>query len=114
MDIEGLGEKVATKLFDLSLIRDAADIYGLRAEQLEPLEGFGEKSAENLIRAIERSKEQPFPRVLYALGIRHVGSVTANLIAERFGGEDLLQGVGVERLTEIEGVGEVVARAVVD
>jgi DNA ligase (NAD+) len=114
MDIEGLGEKVATKLFDLSLIRDAADIYGLRAEQLEPLEGFGEKSAENLVRAIERSKEQPFSRVLFALGIRHVGSVTAGLIAGRFGGEDLLRGVSVEQLTKIEGIGEVVARAVVD
>ena len=114
MDIEGLGEKVATKLFDLSLIRDAADIYGLRAEQLVPLEGFGEKSAENLVRAIERSKEQPFSRVLFALGIRHVGSVTAGLIAGRFGGEDLLRGVSVEQLTEIEGIGEVVARAVVD
>ncbi len=113
MDIEGLGEKVATKLFDLSLIRDAADIYGLRAEQLEPLEGFGEKSAENLVRAIERSKEQPFSRVLFALGIRHVGSVTAGLIAGRFGGEDLLRGVSVEQLTKIEGIGEVVARAVV-
>jgi DNA ligase (NAD+) len=114
MDIEGLGEKVATKLFDLGLIGDTADIYELKAEQLEPLEGFAEKSAEHLIRAIERSKEQPFPRVLYALGIRHVGSITADLIAESFSGEDLLQGVGTDRLTEIEGVGEVVARAVVD
>ncbi len=114
MDIEGLGEKVATKLFDLGLIKDAADVYHLEAEQLVPLEGFGEKSAENLIRAIERSKEQPFSRVLYALGIRHVGSVTAELIAERFSGEDLLRGVSVEQLTEINGVGAVVARAVVE
>ena len=114
MDIEGLGEKVATKLFDLDLIRDVADVYKLRPEQLEPLEGFGEKSAENLVRAIERSREQPFPRVLYALGIRHVGSVTAELIAQRFGGEDLLRGVSVEQLAEIEGIGNVVARAVVD
>jgi DNA ligase (NAD+) len=114
MDIDGLGEKVATRFFDLGLIKDAADIYHLNAEQIVPLEGFGEKSAENLIRAIEGSKEQPFYRVLYALGIRHVGSVTAELIAERFGGEDLLRGVGVERLTEINGVGAVVARAVVE
>ncbi|MGH3105750.1 MAG: NAD-dependent DNA ligase LigA [Rubrobacteraceae bacterium] len=114
MDIEGLGEKVATRFFDLGLIRDPADIYDLREEQISPLEGFGEKSAENLIRGIERSKEQPFPRVLYALGIRHVGSVTAELIAGRFGGEDLLRGVSVEQLTEINGVGEVVARAVVE
>ena len=114
MDIDGLGDKVATRFFDLGLIRDPADIYDLREEQISPLEGFGEKSAENLIRGIERSKEQPFPRVLYALGIRHVGSVTAELIAARFGGEDLLRGVSVEQLTEINGVGEVVARAVVE
>ena len=114
MDIEGLGEKVATRLFDLDLIRDVSGIYELKAEQLEPLEGFGEKSAQNLVRAIDRSKEQPFSRVLYALGIRHVGSVTAGLIAGRFGGDDLLRGVSVDELAGIEGIGEVVARAVVD
>jgi DNA ligase (NAD+) len=114
MDIDGLGEKLATRLFDLGLIRDAADVYDLKAEQLVPLEGFGEKSAENLIRAIEKSKERPFSLVLYALGIRHVGAVTASLIATRFGGEDFMRGVEVERLTEIDGVGEVVARAIVE
>ena len=114
MDIEGLGEKVATRFFDLGLIKDPADIYHLEAEQISPLEGFGEKSAENLVRAIERSKEQPLPRVLFALGIRHVGSVTAELIAERFSGEDLLRGVSVEQLVEINGIGGVVARAVVE
>jgi DNA ligase (NAD+) len=114
MDIEGLGEKVATRFFDLGLIKDVADIYELRTDQLEPLEGFGKKSAQNLIYAIEKSREQPFPRVLYALGIRHVGSVTAGLIAERFGGEELLRGVTVEQLTEIEGIGETVAWAVMD
>src|SRR3712207_4244005 len=114
MDIDGLGEKVATRFFDLGLIKDAADLYRLEAHQISPLDGFGEKSAENLIRAIERSKERPFSRVLYALGIRHVGSVTAELIAERFGGEDLLRGASVEQLIEINGVGAVVARAVVE
>jgi DNA ligase (NAD+) len=114
MDIDGLGEKLATRLFDLGLIRDAADIYDLKADQLVPLEGFGEKSAENLILAIEKSKDRPFSLVLYALGIRHVGAVTASLIATRFGGEDFMRGVEVERLTEIDGVGEVVARAVVE
>ena len=114
MDIDGLGEKLATRLFDLGLIRDVADVYDLEPEQLVPLEGFGEKSAENLIRAIETSKDRPFSLVLYALGIRHVGAVTAGLIAARFGGEDLMRGVEVERLTGIDGVGEVVARAVVE
>ncbi len=114
MDIDGLGEKLATRLFDLGFISDVADVYDLEPEQLVPLEGFGEKSAENLIRAIERSKDRPFSLVLYALGIRHVGAVTASLIATRFGGEDFMRGVEVERLTEIDGVGEVVARAVVE
>jgi DNA ligase (NAD+) len=113
MDIDGLGEKLATRLFDLGFIKDVAAVYDLRAEQLIPLEGFGEKSAENLIGAIEKSKERPFSSVLYALGIRHVGAVTADLIATRFGGKDLLRGVEVEQLTDINGVGEVVARAVV-
>ena len=114
MDIDGFGEKLATRLFDLGFIKDAADVYGLEAEQLVPLEGFGEKSAENLIRAIQKSKEQPFSRVLYALGIRHVGAVTAELIASRFSGKDLLDGATAEGLAEIKGVGGVVARAVVE
>ena len=114
MDIDGLGEKLATRLFDLGLIKDVAEIYELEAEQLIPLEGFGEKSAENLIRAIDKSKEQSFPRVLYALGIRHVGAVTASLIAERFSGEDLMRCVSVKQLAEIDGIGEIVARAVVE
>ena len=114
MDIDGLGEKLATRLFELGLIKDVAHIYDLRADQLEPLEGFGEKSAENLIRAIEKSKEQPFQRVLYALGIRHVGAVTASLIAERFSGEDLLNSVSVDQLVDIDGIGEIVARAVIE
>ena len=114
MDIDGLGEKLATRLFDLGFISDVADVYDLEPGQLTPLEGFGEKSAENLIRAIEKSKERPFSLVLYALGIRHVGAVTASLIATRFGGEDLMRGVEVEQLTGIDGIGEVVARAVVE
>ncbi len=114
MDIDGLGEKLATRLFDLGFISDVADVYDLESGQLTPLEGFGEKSAENLIRAIEKSKERPFSLVLYALGIRHVGAVTASLIATRFGGEDLMRGVEVEQLTGIDGIGEVVARAVVE
>ncbi len=114
MDIDGLGEKLATRLFDLGFIKDAADVYDLDAGQLVPLEGFGQKSAENLIGSIEQSKERTFSRVLYALGIRHVGAVTAGLIAARFGGEDLMHGVEVERLTEIDGIGGVVARAVAE
>ena len=114
MDIDGLGEKLATRLFDLGLIRDVAGLYELRAEQLTPLEGFAEKSAENLVNAIEASKQQPFSRVLYALGIQHVGAVTAGLIAARFSGHDLLEGVTVEALIGIDGVGGVLAGSVVE
>jgi DNA ligase (NAD+) len=113
MDIEGLGEKLATRLFDLGLIGDVADLYELRADQLTPLDGFAEKSAENLVNAIAASKQQPFSRVLYALGIQHVGAVTAALISTRFSGHDLLTGVSVEALTEIDGVGGVLAGSVV-
>src|SRR5919107_104293 len=91
MDIDRLGEKLATRLFDLDLIRDVSGIYELKAEQLEPLEGFGEKSARNLVRAIDKSKEQPFSRVLYALGIRHVGSVTAGGFRRGGGGGGLFR-----------------------
>lgn len=114
MDVEGLGEKLAQRLFDLGLVRDVADLYDLRAEQLTPLEGFAEKSAENLVNAIAASKQQPFSRVLYALGIQHVGAVTAGLIAARFSGHDLLEGVSTEALSEIDGVGGVLASSVVD
>ena len=114
MDIDGFGEKIANRFFELGMIKDVADIYSLKAEEIEPLEGFGEKSAENLIQSIERSKEQPFPRVLYALGVRHIGAVTAELIAECFSGEELLGGVEPEKLTEIDGIGGVVARAVAE
>ncbi|MGI8649476.1 MAG: NAD-dependent DNA ligase LigA [Rubrobacter sp.] len=114
MDIDGLGEKLAKRLFDLGLIKDVSGIYDLEAGELEPLEGFGEKSAQNLIRSIEKSRFQPFDRVLFALGVRHVGAVTARLVAERFSGDDLLSGVTVEELSEIDGIGEIVARAVVE
>ncbi len=114
MDIDGLGEKLCKRIFDLGLIADVADVYSLGTEDLIPLEGFGQKSAENLIQAITSSKQQSFSRVLYALGIRHVGTVTANLVAERFSGEDLLTGATTEGLIEIDGIGEVVARAIVE
>lgn len=114
MDIEGLGEKLATRLFDLELVGNVADLYELQKEQLTPLDGFAEKSAENLVDAIAASKERPFSRVLYALGVQHVGAVTAGLISARFSGHDLLQGVSTESLTGIDGVGEVLASSVVE
>lgn len=114
MDIDGFGEKLAKRLFDLGLIKDVATVYDLEAEQLQPLEGFGKKSATNLIQSIEKSRSQPFDRVLFALGVRHVGAVTARLVAERFSAKDLLAGASVEEISEIDGIGEVVAKAIVE
>ena len=81
MDIEGLGDKTVQKLFDVGLIANVADLYDLTAEQIIPLEGFKDQSAANLIAGIDASRQRPWPRVINALGIRHVGEVTADAIA---------------------------------
>jgi DNA ligase (NAD+) len=114
MDIEGLGEKQLAQLQERSLISGPADIYRLRAEELEPLEGFGAVSARKLIEAIERSKGQPFARVLHALGIPEVGEKTARDLARRFGGIEALLEADVEQIAQTPGIGEKVARIVHD
>ncbi len=105
MDIDGFGEKQAYRFLEDGLIKDAADIYGITAEQLVELDRFGEVSAANLIAAIEGSKEQPFSRVLFALGLAGVGFVTAESLARHFGSMDALLGAGEEEITEVDGVG---------
>ena len=112
MDIEGLGEKTLVKLFQEGLVRDIADIYLLSASDLAALDGFGEIAAGNLVRAIEASKLQPWPRVLYGLGIRHVGDVTAGAIAGVAPSLDALLAAGPEDLSAADGVGPVVADAI--
>jgi len=114
MDIEGFGEKTVLKLWEEGLLRNVADIYELRAEQLVPLEGFQELSADNLVAAIERSKARPWTNVLYALGIRHVGYVTAEAVAAVMPSLDALLGASVEELAAAEGVGPVVAASIAD
>jgi DNA ligase (NAD+) len=114
MDIEGLGEKTLVKLFEEGLVRDVADIYALTTDDLATLEGFGEIAAGNLVRAIEASKARPWPRVLYGLGIRHVGEVTANAVAAVAPSLDALLAAGPEELATAEGVGPVVAAAVAE
>lgn len=114
MDIEGLGERMAATLFEQGLVRNVADIYELKAEQLEALERMGKKSAENLVNAIEASKRRPLTNVIFALGIRHVGFETARLLAQRLGSLDAVLEADVERLQEIEGIGPVVAQSIVD
>jgi DNA ligase (NAD+) len=109
MDIEGLGEKQVALLQERGLLHNAADFYRLTAEQLVELEGFGELSAHNLLAAIEASKERPFARVLFALGIEEVGEVTGRNLAQRFRDIDALLSASPEEIAETQGVGEKMA-----
>jgi DNA ligase (NAD+) len=114
MDIEGLGEKRVQLFFARGLVRSFADIYDLaaRRDELIAMEGFKERSVDNLLAAIEASKRRPWPHVLYALGIRHVGEVTAQAIATVVPSLDALLAADAEQLAQAEGVGPVVAESV--
>jgi DNA ligase (NAD+) len=114
MDIEGLGEKNVWRFLDEGLITDPASIYDLTVERIAELEGFGQTSAENLMREIERSKESPFSRVLYALGLPGIGWVNATAIAEHFGSIDALLAADPEAITAVEGIGPVLAEQLVE
>jgi DNA ligase (NAD+) len=112
MDIDGLGEKQVALLQERGLVQTAADFYRLREEQLLALEGFGELSARNLLAAIEASKERPFARVLFALGIEEVGEVTGRNLAQRFRDIDALLGASPEEIEQTPGIGEKMARSI--
>ncbi len=112
MDIDGLGEKQVALLQEHRLVRTAADFYRLREEQLLELEGFGELSVKNLLAAIEASKERPFARVLFALGIEEVGEVTGRNLAQRFRDIDALLSASPEEIAETPGVGEKMAHSI--
>ena len=112
MDIDGLGEKQVALLQERGLVKNAADIYRLRDEQLLELDGFGEVSVRNLLAAIEASKQRPFARVLFALGIEEVGEVTGRNLAQRFRNIDALMEASPEELAETPGVGEKMAGSI--
>lgn len=112
MDIEGLGSKLIDQLVDERMVANAADVYDLTREDLTGLERMGEKSANNLLEALERSKKTSFARFLYALGIRGVGAATANTLAGEFGSLDELMRASTERLQEVEDIGPVVAEQI--
>ncbi len=112
MDIEGFGEKLVYRFYEEGLVRSLPDVYKLTVEQLEPLDGFQRRSAENLVSAIERSKRQPFFRVLYALGIPGIGYVNARAIAGHFGSIDRLMAAGAEEIEAVEGIGPVLAATI--
>ena len=112
MDIEGLGDKLIDQLVERGLVRDLADLYGLSKEQLANLDRMAEKSAQNLLAALERSKDSTLPRLLTALGIRHVGEATAKLMAEHFGDLKKVKQAAAEELMEVREIGPEVAKSI--
>jgi len=112
MDIDGLGKQWCRALIDAGLVSDVADLYYLPKEKLLELERMGEKLADNILASIEQSKKRPFSRVLFALGILHVGSETADLLARRFPGIDKLKEATEEEMTAVPGIGPKIASSV--
>jgi DNA ligase (NAD+) len=111
MDIRGLGERTVQQLLEAGLVRDFADLYALTHDQLLGLEGFAEISARNLLASIEASKAQPLSRMLFALGIRHVGMHAAQLIARTYGGMDAILRADETEMASIHGIGTTTAAA---
>ncbi len=114
MDIDGLGAAIVEQLLDEKLIRDCADIYSLKYEDIVSLEGFGDKSANNLIDAIKESKTRGLDRVLFGLGIRMIGSRAAQILAEHYGNIDTLMSSTPEELSTIPEIGEKMAQSLAD
>ncbi|MHC5054239.1 MAG: NAD-dependent DNA ligase LigA [Planctomycetota bacterium] len=114
MDIEGLGEAVVDQLLEAGLIADAAGLYSLKAEDIAGLERQGEKSAENLVKAVEDSKARDLSRLIAAVHVPHVGTRAAELLAEHFRDLDGLMSASADDIQEVEGVGPVIAESVVD
>jgi DNA ligase (NAD+) len=113
MDIDGLGEETVDLLFSSNLIRNFADLYDLKAEQLIPLERLGEKSVTNILKSIAKSADTPYHRVLFALGIRHVGETVAKTLASEFRTIDELVNATPERLTSVTEIGPKIAASIV-
>jgi len=114
MNIEGLGGETVALLYKAGLVKDYADLYELKKEQIVPLERMAEKSAENLLNGIEKSKEIPFEKVLYALGIRYVGETVAKKLAQHYQNIDALANTTLTDLILVDEIGERIAQSVVD
>jgi DNA ligase (NAD+) len=114
MDIDGLGDKIVDQLVDKGLVKDVADLYSLKLDDVQNLERMAEKSAQNLLDGIAASKKQPLARLIYALGIRFVGERTAQLLAEHFSSLDDFAAATEEQLTEVAEVGPKVAAAIAE
>jgi DNA ligase (NAD+) len=113
MDIRGLGERTTQQLLDAGLVADVGDLYALTVEHLLELEGFQRRSAENLIAGIAESRSRGFARVLYGLGVRHVGENAAQLLAQHFGSAERLFAAGAEEIAAVHGIGATTAEALV-
>lgn len=113
MNIDGVGERVVSQLLREGLVKDVSDLYTLNKEELIALERMGEKSAQNLLDAIEASKKNSLERLLFGLGIRHVGAKAARLLAEEFESIDALMDATVEQLTEVFEIGDKMADSIV-
>lgn len=114
LNIDGLGPKIIDQLLDVGLIKDAADLFILKQEQIQEMERFDIKSAENLVKAIDAARSVSFSRFIYALGIRHVGEETANALALYFGNLDKLKAADLEVLSKVSDIGEIVAQSIVE
>nr|MBR6146013.1 NAD-dependent DNA ligase LigA [Paludibacteraceae bacterium] len=113
MNIDGLGAETIDLFYEKGWLRNIADIYDLRREEIAALPGFGDKSAERLMSGLEESKQVPWSRVLFAMGIRFVGETTAKKLAKAYPSIDLLRAASQEELTQVEDVGEEIAKAIV-
>jgi DNA ligase (NAD+) len=112
MDIEGLGERTVFALSDAGLVEDVGDLYALTVENLLTLEGFAQRGAQNLIEALSQSKTRPLPKLLTALGIKHLGPAAADSLASHFGTIDAIAEASSEELSAIDGVGVVIAESI--
>ena len=112
MDIDGLGEKIVEQLVANGLIQDVADLYRLKVDDLIPLERFAEKSAQNIVAAIQASKTPSLGRLIYALGIRFVGEATANVLAQHFKTLEAMQEATRDELLQVEGIGPQIADSI--
>jgi DNA ligase (NAD+) len=114
MNIDGLGEKIVDQLVEKGMVRDVADLYALKLDEVAELERMGEKSAQNLLGEIAASKKQPLSRLIYALGIRFVGERTGQLLAGHFSSLEELEKAKAENLENVQEVGPKVAEAITE
>jgi DNA ligase (NAD+) len=114
MNIDGLGPETVDLFYQINLIHDTADLYDLKANQIKDLNRMGVKSAVNIVQGIAKSKEVPFERVIYALGIRFVGATVAKIIARSFSDIDELEHASLDRLKSIDEIGEKIASSIIE